>query len=221
MVETDVRYKDQTWWHVFSFSILWCDQCLGISLMIDVRLYVNPAFGWKDWNRRSAMNLPMWRTFVVPKQDFCVMCQLKFLCFCLPFHLFQKPTQYVCRAFLVISASKLGTILLYIYIRIIKNLSLSPRRMLISHWSLESIWTPKTSKPCLKPEDKHVQSRGVRFSEWMVTKSFPITSTRNCFPALGKPSWEKTQQTWHIDLILHAQRPCWKLLPAWQAIQLH
>ena len=167
MVETDVRYKDlMTCFFLFNPLVR---SVLGISLMIDVGLYVNPAFGWKDWNRRSAMNLPMWRTFVVPKQDFCVMCQLKFLCFCLPFHLFQKPTQYVCRAFLVISASKLGTILLfiYIYIRIIKNLSLSPRRMLISHWSLESIWTPKTSKPCLKPEDKHV-SLGVFASvnEW-------------------------------------------------------
>ena len=135
MVETDVRYKDlMTCFFLFNPLVR---SVLGISLMIDVGLYVNPAFGWKDWNRRSAMNLPMWRTFVVPKQDFCVMCQLKFLCFCLPFHLFQKPTQYVCRAFLVISASKLGTILLFIYIRIIKNLSLSPRRMLISHWSLE------------------------------------------------------------------------------------
>ena len=161
MVETDVRYKDlMTCFFLFNPLVR---SVLGISLMIDVGLYVNPAFGWKDWNRRSAMNLPMWRTFVVPKQDFCVMCQLKFLCIskanaiCLP-----RLLGHFC-----FKAGHNSTLYIYIYIRIIKNLSLSPRRMLIRHWSLESIWTPKTSKPCLKPEDKHV-SLGVFASvnEW-------------------------------------------------------
>lgn len=167
MVETDVRYKDQTWWHVFPF------QSFGA---------ISAGYQFDDWC--SAVCEPgVWLKRLKSKKchepaNVAHLCgtQAGFLCdvsteilmllFAIPF--ISKANAICLPRLLGHFCFKAGhNSTLYIYIRIIKNLSLSPRRMLISHWSLESIWTPKTSKPCLKPEDKHV-SLGVFASvnEW-------------------------------------------------------
>lgn len=143
---------------------------LGISLMIDVGLYVNPAFGWKLKRLKSKKCHEPGNVAHLCGTQAGFLCdvstEILMLLFAIPF--ISKANARCLPRLLGHFCFKAGhnsTLFLYIYIRIIKNLS--PRRMLISHWSLESIWTPKTSKPCLKPEDKHV-SLGVFVSvnEW-------------------------------------------------------
>ena len=159
-------FGTRTWWHVFSFSILWCDQCwvsvwwLMLGCMWTRRLVEKIEIEEVPWTCQCGA--PLWypsRIFV-----WCVNWNsYAFVCHSIYFksqrNMFAAPSW----SFLLQSWAQFYSL----YIRIIKNLSLSPRRMLISHWSLESIWTPKTSKPCLKPEDKHV-SLGVFASvnEW-------------------------------------------------------